>query len=413
MSDFASSLPVRTENNGDVRVFLSDGTTPSQFASVDTFGSQSSIIRDASGNAVTTQANGGQRALDVRSQSNGPVTPGTVANFSDLIGGQYNTVLPTLTNGQQSAVQVDSNGRILVNTSNNDDHNYGVVGANTLRTAAQIGNATGAANFNFGSVGAQTLRVASQLGNATGAADFSFGAIGAQTLRVAAQLSNATGALDYGTGSATAQTLRVTLSNFPATLDTNYGVVGANTLRTASQIGNSTGAADFNAGATGAQTLRVTSNQGAPNTVANSWPVTLTDGVDAIAVNTDGSINVVIADSTPGTPVNNYNTAASVAAAATSTHDYTVTAGKTLYLNQIEASGSAKMKIEVRIETGVATSVFDTKWVQFNSTADTNMTIHIDNPIAVATGVRVRIIRTNKDNQAQDLYSTISGYELP
>lgn len=38
------------------------------------------------------------------------------------------------------------------------DENYGAVGANTLRTAAQIGNATGAASFGAGVVGAQTLR---------------------------------------------------------------------------------------------------------------------------------------------------------------------------------------------------------------------------------------------------------------
>jgi hypothetical protein len=41
----------------------------------------------------------------------------------------------------------------------NEDKNYGVVGANTLRTAAQIGNALGAADFNAGVAGAQTLRV--------------------------------------------------------------------------------------------------------------------------------------------------------------------------------------------------------------------------------------------------------------
>lgn len=40
-----------------------------------------------------------------------------------------------------------------------EDKNYGVVGANTIRTAAQIGNATGAAEFGSGSDSAQTLRV--------------------------------------------------------------------------------------------------------------------------------------------------------------------------------------------------------------------------------------------------------------
>jgi hypothetical protein len=71
------------------------------------------------------------------------------------------------------------------------------------------------------------------------------------------------------------------------------------------------------------------------------------------------------------------------------------------------------MKIEVQIETGVATAVFNTVFVQFSSTAETNMSIHLAAPITVAAGVRVRVIRTNRDNQAQDLYSTISGQETP
>lgn len=40
-----------------------------------------------------------------------------------------------------------------------EDKNYGVVGANTIRTASQIGNATGAAAFGSGADSAQTLRV--------------------------------------------------------------------------------------------------------------------------------------------------------------------------------------------------------------------------------------------------------------
>lgn len=49
----------------------------------------------------------------VKDQSDGPVTPGTAASFSQLMGGQFNSTLPTLTTGQQSALQVDNNGRIL------------------------------------------------------------------------------------------------------------------------------------------------------------------------------------------------------------------------------------------------------------------------------------------------------------
>lgn len=64
------------------------------------------------------------------------------------------------------------------------DTNYGVVGADTLRTAAQIGNATGAADFGSGAVSAQTLRTVSILSNASGVIDFSAGNYSAQTVRV-------------------------------------------------------------------------------------------------------------------------------------------------------------------------------------------------------------------------------------
>jgi hypothetical protein len=50
------------------------------------------------------------------------------------------------------------------------DTNYGTVGASTLRTAAQIGNATGAASFGAGATGAQTLRTASNLYDGAGTA---------------------------------------------------------------------------------------------------------------------------------------------------------------------------------------------------------------------------------------------------
>lgn len=46
--------------------------------------------------------------------ADGPVTPGTVAAKSELVGFQFNTTLPTLTNGQQAAAQADSRGRLII-----------------------------------------------------------------------------------------------------------------------------------------------------------------------------------------------------------------------------------------------------------------------------------------------------------
>jgi len=511
MSDFNSSLPVRTENAGDVIAKIADATTPSQQLAIDASGRITSKLNDGAGNPITSQANGAQQALDVginvggvqidprsiraltssdvvtvdqgtspwvsnisqfggsavslgqklmaasipvtiasdqsplpvsqsgswtvtsnqgtspwitKDVADGSVSGGTAGTFSQLAGGQYNSSAPTLTTGQQAALQLDSAGRLLVDAaiSSTDDHNYGTVGANTLRTAAQIGNATGAADFNFGAIGAQSLRSAAQIGNATGAADFNAGATGAQTLRVAANQgapnTNANSwfvRLSDGTNNASVTATgelkvditqplpagtnsigTVVVSNFPTTVDTNYGTVGANTIRTASQIGNATGAANFNNGATGAQTLRVAANLAVA-------------GADVTSLN---PVPVIISASASGTAVNDFKQAIAVASNGTNNHDYTVTAGKTLLLHELEASGSGKIKMEAQVETGVATGVFNTKFVQFNSTATPNTTVLLQAPISVAAGVRVRIIMTNDDKGAQDLYSTICGQEI-
>lgn len=130
---------------------------------------------------------------------------------------------------------------------------------------------------------------------------------------------------------------------------------------------------------------------GEPYTAANPLPVTISES--------------------EGVEVNDYNTAAAVAAAATSNHDYTVTALNTLTFTQFSAAASGKMKIVVSVETAVASGTFTPKWVMFNSTASPNMDKTIREPITVAAGVRVRIARTNLDNQSMDVYSTISGHE--
>jgi hypothetical protein len=156
------------------------------------------------------------------------------------------------------------------------------------------------------------------------------------------------------------------------------------------------------------QTLRLTGKNGTVDTTVWALDVSMHDQ-NGNSYTSSNPLYVSTVDG--GTSVNDYNTA-TVAAGASSNHDYTVTALKTLRLKQIEGSGSGKMKIEVRVETGVATGIFNTRWVMFNSTATPNMSLHIDNQVSVAAGVRVRVIRTNRDNQSQDVYTTISGSEI-
>lgn len=72
------------------------------------------VGQDASGNNVNYVSADSNGNLLVKPYSAGPVTPGTVAAVSELIGGQFNTTLPTLTTGQQAAVQLDSSGRQII-----------------------------------------------------------------------------------------------------------------------------------------------------------------------------------------------------------------------------------------------------------------------------------------------------------
>lgn len=131
------------------------------------------------------------------------------------------------------------------------------------------------------------------------------------------------------------------------------------------------------------------------------------DGSEFLAINTDGSINVRLSDRS-GLEVDSYSSANSIAGGATSNHDYTATAA--FRLTAVYASASGRLKIEVQRETAAGSNVFDTKAVLFNSVATPNIAFELSSPILVSSGARVRIIRTNRDAPAQDLYSTILGY---
>lgn len=153
------------------------------------------------------------------------------------------------------------------------------------------------------------------------------------------------------------------------------------------------------------QTRRLTA---ITNGTATSLDVAIRDSSGA-AFSESNPLPVYVQDSA-GTEVNDYNTAAAVAAGASSNHDYTVPALQTLTLTQVIGTGSGKAKLEIQVETAAGAGTFTTRAVLFNSTATPNMEWRLAEPIRVATGVKIRVIRTNRDNQAQDLYSTICGH---
>jgi hypothetical protein len=109
----------------------------------------------------TLQFTGGNVSTDGLSPTN------IVAQDTNAFGMMWNgTGWDRMTGASATGLKVDiTDATIAVTQSGtwtvglSEDHNYGAVGANTLRTASQIGNATGAADFNAGVTTAQTLRV--------------------------------------------------------------------------------------------------------------------------------------------------------------------------------------------------------------------------------------------------------------
>ena len=74
-------------------------------------------------------------------------------------------------------------------------------------------------------------------------------------------------------------------------------------------------------------------------------------------------------------------------------------------------SASGYMKGELFLEDGVAAGTFTSKGVIFNSTANPNADLVIKRALKVLAGVKVKIVRTALDNQAQALYSFMNGLE--
>jgi hypothetical protein len=112
-----------------------------------------------------------------------------------------------------------------------------------------------------------------------------------------------------------------------------------------------------------------------------------------------------------GIEVIDYDTASSVASQATSNHDYTVTATKTLKVIRVTGSSAGAQKIE--LQSGPLASLA-TKQVAFTSQSNQTWVMEFDGRLEVpdtSTGT-LRIARTNRERVATDLYSTIIATEV-
>lgn len=189
-------------------------------------------------------------------------------------------------------------------------------------------------------------------------------------------------------------------------------------------IRNLTQATDSVAVGDGTDTLAVNAD-GSINVTDNGGSLTvdavdldirnLTLAQDAVQVSANGSANsqtnpifVQMVTNEQTGETHDYNTASAVAADATSNHSYTVTSTMKLMKITIGSSGASKFEVQV----GPVASLV-TKRVGFIPHVGGFVEMTFAPPIEIpntSTGT-VRIIRTNRENQAQDLYSSIEGID--
>ena len=123
----------------------------------------------------------------------------------------------------------------------------------------------------------------------------------------------------------------------------------------------------------------------------------------------DNPLAVYQAES-PADEVDEYDEGVDIATDATSNHDYTVTALKTMKSIEAVGAASGEAKFELQIETAVAAGTYTTVCTRFNSVASPNVEMKYKK--GVAAGIKVRVAKTNLDNQSQSLYSEIKGLEI-
>lgn len=376
MSDQNTSLPVRTQTNGDVVVQLVDGTVTSQKLAVDSSGRITAKLDDGAGNAVTSQTNGAQRALDVGINVAG--------------------------------VQIDPRSIRALTSADVVTANQGT--ANTATNGWPVKPTDGTNSQAYLSTGEAKVSVTQPLPAGTNA-------IGT----VKAQLQdNAGTAITLGQKTM-ATSVPVVLSSDQSTLNTKDnadGPVTPGTVATNSMLSGSQFNTTLPTLTTGQQVAtQVDSSGRAIVTLATAIPAgtNLIGGTNVFVGGTIASnsnpVPVSITSTPAGTLVNFYATSAALAAAASANLDYTITASKTMSTKQFWATGSGKIKAV--FQTSVDGTTFVTLGVGFNSTANPNIMFPLTGSEAqtIGTGAKIRITVTNLDLLPQDVYGSITGQE--
>ncbi len=121
----------------------------------------------------------------------------------------------------------------------------------------------------------------------------------------------------------------------------------------------------------------------------------------------DVSGSSVTVTNAPAIPINDFNTDINIGSGSSSTHTYTATGNFRLTL--VEASASGAMKIEIK--SGISGSE-TTKMVAFTTGSNLAIQLHFKEEIQLTAGQKILVIRTNREIQAMDIFSTILGFNV-
>lgn len=312
MADFDSSLPTKTENAGDIDVFVSDATTPAQKLKVNADGSIDTNFATGSKIIVTD----GTDDLEVNADGSvNAVVSATDLDVRDLDASQDNVAISDGTDTM--AVNADGSINSVVTATDLDIRNL------TATDVVTIVDGGGAITVD-GTVDVGTVTTITN--------DVS---------------------IDDGGNSITVDAVQLDVDDLNATDDAVQAHLYDNT---------------------------------------------------GTAYGPTNPLSVEMVSDQAGDEICDFNTSAAVAKNASVNHDYTVTATKTLLMDQVFASASGKIKVQVLVDGAVV-------FVGFNSTANPNVEIPMRKICKAGTAEVVRITITNRDN-AQDVYSTLTGLEV-
>jgi len=338
MADYNSSLPVRTQNNGDVVIELADGTTPSQKLAVNAAGSAQvagqGVAGTPAGGVVSIQGVSGGTTVPV----SGTVTATNSANGATgaappsqatYVGGLASSSAPTFITGDLEPLSLTLAGALRVDGSATTQPVSGTVAVSSVAGTVAVTQSTTPWVDNLTQVGGSAI------------------ALGQTTMS----------------------------ASLPVAIASNQSNLPSN----------------------------ITQIVGAAPSASNSLPIQISTGTSFVSA--ANPLPVTIDPAAAGTPKNYYTDSASVAVGSSVTQSTTAAGATGFYMQSVLISGSGKFKANIQVAGTTIATVF-------NSTAEPSVQITFPNNTLVATGSTVAVVMTNLDLSAQDLYSTISGFQI-